>query len=632
MQIYQFLLKKGLERRKAQEEFFQIVLSAIEEGDNTVKIVQAPTGTGKTYGYLIPLMETRQKAIVSTGTKLLQEQLRKDIETLRSYYSYLYGKELSYLVLKGKSNYLCLDRYYDTPVEKLPAELQMAVEGTWDGDFEFVNVEPELKEKLRVEEDYCTPQYRNMCRYRQECYYWGRLKRLEKSADILVVNHALLSLKDFEDPQERVLVIDEAHELDKYITSSLTAGISLYFVRVEVMGKVLEFLKEANLEAEEFFRRNFEGLFSNGQEELPVNSLRPYAEDFERSILSPLLSYYESIRETLLSELRDFLEGNLFVSTKFKEYVLKNGLVDWHRYSELKASYEEPSPEEERWIKKIKSYELLKKKLQKLKEFHRHMKEEQQGFGYLVGRKFSKRMGTFNYWIHLFPVFPAGHVDFKDYKAVIITSATVDQEDIRQTLGLEGEYYSLEHTFPYHRVNFLVYRANPQEKDSWKECLKHAYAYLRSLYPKVLVLLTNKEHMELFEKEEGVAFQGEDNLSVLVKALSEGKLKALIGLDSLWFGVDIKGEKGILMSKLPFENPEEPITFHRIRFLRSLGLDPFEYQKRKALIKFRQGVGRLMRSKEDAGTIILCDRRIYKFREFLRALEELGIRVVSKTL
>jgi len=81
------------------------------------------------------------------------------------------------------------------------------------------------------------------------------------------------------------------------------------------------------------------------------------------------------------------------------------------------------------------------------------------------------------------------------------------------------------------------------------------------------------------------------------------------------------------MAKLPFESPEEPITFHRIRFLKSVGLDPFEYQKRKALIKFRQGIGRLMRSKEDSGTIVLCDKRIYKFREFLEAVEELGIRV-----
>ncbi|MCX8163840.1 MAG: ATP-dependent DNA helicase [Aquificaceae bacterium] len=618
-----------MEKRKVQEEFFSLVLSAIEEGNNTIKIIQAPTGTGKTYGYLIPLMERGQKAIISTGTKLLQEQLRRDIETLRSYHTYLYGRDVSYLVLKGKSNYLCLDRYKDFPAESLPAELQMAVEGSWDGDFEFVSLDVELREKLCVDEDYCTPHYRNLCKHRQDCYYWGRLKRLEKSADILVVNHALLSLKDFENPEERVLVIDEAHELDKYVTSSLTYGVSLYTLRVEVMGRVLEFMRDARLEVEDFFVRNFENMFKDAEEELPIESLKPYSEDFEKTLLLPILGYHKRIREDLIARLTDFLTGRMFVSLKFKEYLLKSGILDWERYLELRANYEEPSEEEEAWIKRLKSYELLHKKVQRVRDFHKFMKEEPEGFGYLVGRKFSKKLGTFNYWLHVFPIFPAGHVDFSQYRAVIITSATVDPEDVRQTFGIKGEYHSLEHTFPYNRVSFLVYRADPRRREDWEKCLKNAYKYLRSLHQKLLVLLTNKEHKKLFDKEEDVAFQGEESLSTLVRALEEGKLKALVGLDSLWFGVDIKGEKGILMAKLPFESPEEPITFHRIRFLKSLGLDPFEYQKRKALIKFRQGVGRLMRSKEDKGTIILCDFRVFKFREFLRALEDLGVNIKS---
>jgi ATP-dependent DNA helicase DinG len=142
-----------------------------------------------------------------------------------------------------------------------------------------------------------------------------------------------------------------------------------------------------------------------------------------------------------------------------------------------------------------------------------------------------------------------------------------------------------------------------------------------------LVLLTNKEQIELFKGEEGLAVQGEDRLSFLVEALRRGDIKALVGLDSLWFGVDVKGRKGLLMAKLPFDSPEDPLTYHRIRYLREIGEDPFEYQKRKALIKFRQGIGRLMRSKEDEGTIILCDRRIFKFKEFKRVVEELGMRI-----
>ncbi|RMH05899.1 MAG: ATP-dependent DNA helicase [Aquificota bacterium] len=628
MQIYEFLLKKGLERRHVQEKFFSIVLSAIEEGEGAVKIIEAPTGTGKTYGYLIPLIETSQKAIISTGTKLLQEQLRKDIETLRSYFHLLTGKEVKYLVIKGKGNYLCLDRYYELQPSERPANLELAVESqTWDGDFEFVEISQELREKLAIDEDHCTPHYRNLCPYKDRCYYYKRLKELERDADLLVVNHALLTLRDFEGIQERVLVIDEAHELDKYLVKSLSASLSLYTLRQEIMAKVREFLPSANADFEGFFVKNFEKLFKDGKEEFPLDSLAPYAKDFDEMVLLPLLSYYKTIRENLISQLYEFVSEKLFVSLSFKEYLLKSGLLNWEAYIELKGSYEEPSEEEQRWIKRIKNYELLSRKLAKVKDFARLMKEENAEYGFTVGRRWSKRLNTYNYYLSFFPLFSAGLIDFSGYKAVIVTSATVDPKDLLQTTGLQGEYYKLEHTFPYHKVNFLVYDADPRKREEWEDCLKRAYKYLRSLYDKVLILLTNKEHIKLFEREEGLAFQGEGALSSLVSQMREGSIKALAGLDSLWFGVDIKGHKGLLMAKLPFESPEDPLTYHRIRFLRDMGLDPFEYQKRKALIKFRQGVGRLMRSKEDAGTIILCDKRIFRFKEFLRAVQELGIKV-----
>lgn len=620
--MYEFIVGRGLERRKAQEEFFQIVLDAFDKGGT--KIVQAPTGTGKTYAYLIPIIEKDQKAIISTGTKMLQEQLRKDIEALKGYAKYLLNKDVSYLILKGKSNYLCLDRYYSNQ----KVDLESYINSQWDGDYEFVSLPAEVWLEICVDDDYCDSHYRGMCKYRKECYYWGRLKEMEKRAQILVVNHALLSLKEFENPKERVLVIDEAHELDKYITSSLTTSLSLYALRMEVLGRIRSFLPEANVDVEGFFIENFERLFKEKEEEIPIESLKPYKESFERDILSPIESLYKRVREKVLEDLEDFLEGRLFVSLKFKDYLLKLGIVGWERYLALNSNYEDPSEEEEALIKRIKTFELLSKYITKLRNFSLLMGEDSTNFGYLVGRRWSKKLRTFNYWIGLFPVFPKDYVDFSDYKAVIITSATADPEDLRLTLGIEGEYYELSHPFPYHRVNFLVYDVDPREEE-WAMYLKHAYKYLRSLYHKVLILLTNKEQRVIFEREEGLAFQGEEGLSKLVQDLREGKIKALAGFDSLWLGVDVPGEKGLLMAKLPFESPEEPITFHRIRFLKEQGVNPFEYQKRKALIKFRQGIGRLMRTKDDGGTIILCDRRIYKFKEFLHVLDKLGIKAIK---
>ncbi|WP_448588141.1 ATP-dependent DNA helicase [Thermocrinis sp.] len=623
-QLYNFLLSKGLEKRKAQEAFFGIVSHTIEEGG--VSIIQAPTGTGKTYGYLIPIIEKNQKAIISTGTKLLQEQLRKDIETLKTYHAYLTGEEVNYLVVKGKSNYLCLDRFYQLASEKRPSELEDLVDSQWDGDVEFAQIDPELWKELCVEDDYCTPHYKGICKYREDCYYWGRLKRKERKAQVLIINHALLALKEFEDPEERLLVIDEAHELDKYLTSSLTEGISTYTLRVEIMGRVLQFLSSADVDVEGFFDRHFSGMFKE-EEQIPLKDLSPYIKDFEENILRPLNTYQKRIRESLISEVQKHLTSSMWVSLRLREYLQRSNLLDWEEYFQLSVSFEEPTEEEEKLIKRLKTYELLEKKLQRIRDFYKVMKSKPEDVGFSISRKWSRKLGTYNYRLEMFPIFPAGHFDLNGYKGVVITSATIDPEDLQHTLGIVGEFFDLPHTFPYERVEFIVYNASPKEKEEWEECLRLAYKRLRTLYDKVLVLLTNKEQLRLFKDEDGTALQGEERLSILLSALRNGEIKALVGLDSLWFGIDVKGEKGILMAKLPFDNPEEPITYHRIRYLQEIGEEPFEYQKRKALIKFRQGLGRMMRSAEDRGTVILCDRRIFKFREFKRAVEELGIRL-----
>ena len=227
----------------------------------------------------------------------------------------------------------------------------------------------------------------------------------------------------------------------------------------------------------------------------------------------------------------------------------------------------------------------------------------------------------------MFPVFPRDSIDPEEFSGVILTSATVDPQDIEFTTGIKGEFHKLSWNFDYRRVNFIIKPTNPKRED-WERELKSAFKEIRSMHDRVLVLLTNRSHLKLFNRSERIAKQGEDSLAELIEKLREGRIKVLVGLDSLWTGIDVKGEKGVLMSKLPFESPEDPVSFHRIRFLRSVGEDPFIYQRRKAFLKFRQGVGRLMRQKEDSGTIMICDNRIWRYREFTDFLKELGVRIL----
>ena len=623
MGIYDFLVNKGFERRKSQEIMMDLVRKVIDEGG--IKLIEAPTGTGKTFGYLIPIMESKIKAIISTGTKVLQDQLRRDIEFLSAQFHVIYGEDINYAVVKGKANYLCIDRYESSG--KI-SEIERLLEEGWDGDLSRVVLDNVDAEKINIDEDYCTSAYRRVCPYYDMCLYWMKLKDMERRADIIVINHALLGLKEFEDSKDRILVIDEAHELDKYLTLSSGLSVSLYFL-YQIKGYLEDLGESVSFNPEYFFRRFFEGILSEEKEEAPLENFLPYVRDFEKDITKPVLDTWKRVRENLVTELEEFLKSRLMISFKFKTYLENVGIVDKEILSSVKAGYEEETEEEKVFIKKVKSYEFVLKKIMKLERFTEIMRDAPEDLGYKVSRSWSRKLGTFNYKMEIFPIFPRGIIHPEDYRGIVMTSATVDPYDIELTTGIVGEYHSLPYNFDYSKVTFIVKDANPKE-EGWEECLKEAYLYLKTLHRKILVLLTNKRHLNLFEGKD-VGRQGEAPLMVLMEDFLKDRVDVLVGLDSLWTGVDLKGEKGILMAKLPFDSPDDPVTFHRLRFLRNTGTDPFIYQRKRAFMKFRQGFGRLMRQATDFGTVIMCDRRIWRYREFIDFLRSLGVRIVYRS-
>jgi ATP-dependent DNA helicase DinG len=659
--LYDYLCEKeNYESRDSQKKFIRIVGETIDKGG--IKIIQAPTGTGKTYGYLIPIIESQQKAIISTGTKLLQEQLRNDVDNLKSFYYKLTGNNVSYLVMKGKNNYLCLDRFnnYQGKPAKIGEEL------LWDGDKEFLQkTDSEIWNKICVDEDYCTDYYRSICKYKDECLYWAKLKSRESQANILIVNHALLTLSDFEiEKGKSILVIDEAHELDKYITSALTKTISTFMLK-GILDYIKQFLPSANLDVEkdvEKFFNNFNEDFSKlgvGEEEVPLvlkdnnQSIKadfPFIErekssflnEFKEQILDPLeKKYMDNVRKNVVDEITNHIKGKRgWIGPNLKSYLEKLSLIRLEELSGTAISNQD-SQDDEELIKKLKIYEFLKNKFIKVEHFYETLKGNQGNYGLSISREYNENLQTYNYIISLFPIFPksqfvdpnAYKFNLKDYKGVIITSATADPEDLKSTLDIEGDFTNLPHNFSYKNVKFCICNVNPRkEKEKWSECLKQSFKWLVSKYDKVLVLLTNKEDFKLFQNEpETALLRKDEQVSKCVEDLKKGRIKALVGLDRLWFGVDVPGEKGILIAKIPFEYPGDPLNFYRERYL---GKEKFwEYYKRKALIKFKQGIGRMMRTRNDGGTIILCDNRIFNHEEFMKFIEELkgrGLVVVKE--
>ena len=627
MELYEFLLSKGFQRRKSQEEFFKLVTDTINEGG--VKLIEAPTGTGKTFGYLIPIITHGEKAIISTGTKILQDQLRRDIELLSGYLQLLTGRDVNYVILKGKGNYLCLDRYHKENLsEEEKGNLPELLDTEWEGDLNHALVED--ISKLNVDDDYCTQAYRKNCPYYSQCFYWKRLKDRERKADILIINHSLLALKEFDDTEEKILIIDEAHELDRYLTLASTGGVSLYSVREFISSLSELYGKTIKVKPEKFFLDNFEEFFKEkNRTEVVLDSLSPYAEEFKVSILEPLQDIFKATLEGFKQELKEFLEERLMVSFQLKDYLEETALVPYELLDNKKASYDEADREERRIIDRAKKFEFLQRRLARFNQFLRAVKEGSQELGYMVSRSWSRKLQAFNYRIEAFPIFPRGIINPQRYKGVILTSATIDPQDIKFTTGIEGDFYRLPYNFDYSKVSFVIEPTNPKKED-WEDRLKGAYKRLRSLHKKVLVLMTNKEHINLIENSDEVLKQGNSGLKELVERFQEDSYRVLVGVDSLWTGIDIPGEKGLLISKLPFEHPNDPVTYHRLRYLRSVGEDPFEYQRRKAFIKFRQGLGRLVRRDGDFGTVVFCDNRIWRYREFVDFIKNLGIKISYK--
>lgn len=646
MQLYNTLLQLGYERRKSQEEMFNIINKHLEDNKHFTIMIEAPTGTGKSFGYLLPIIDKGQKAIISTKTKILQEQLRKDLDYLSEINMKFFGKPIKYLILKGKSNYLCLDRFYDaanTLKQKtiigtyvdFTKEIEDLINlKSWDGDVEFTTLNQETWSNINVDDDYCDTHYRKSCRYASECFYYSKLKKKEITADILVVNHSLLLLKEFQDTEEKILIIDEAHELDEALVSSATIGFSTISIlrNISSLNNMLtgeSILENLDKDVLNIFKKLFEAYFENSKaNSIPLDE-PSFVEEILSKIYRPMEEALKTIKNNISNELKNRLEYKTSLNNTIKTLLEYTGIFDKDYINSFGTNYEEPDRLEKEIKMTLIKFKLLQNRISKFYTSLMYMKDKDNKdiLGFAVSREQSKQLKDFNYRIEAFPIFPKNVIDLESYKGAILTSATLDEELIELTTGITGDYYKLDTLFDYRHVNFIINNISPKNKELWKQSVQDSFKYLRSLHEKILVLLTSYEQMECIPKEEDIIFQNHIPLRLAVEFIKSGDKNVLVGVDSIWTGLDIKGEKGLLMAKLPFESPSQPLHYHRMKFFEKYHQDGFYYARKKAFIQFKQGFGRLMRSKEDNGTVIICDSRIWKYKEFIDFIKNLNVNI-----
>lgn len=584
------------ELRPSQAEMMAACADIIE--NSGVLMAEAGTGTGKTFAYLIPLVLSGKKTIISTRTINLQEQLvSKDLAFLSTLI------EFDYAIAKGRSNYLCLRRLDAFRADNDEEEYEIRNLVKWassadSGDMErYVFKRSVIWDRVCSDADACKGM---KCAKFKQCFYFRARQRWDK-ADIVVANHALTVINSMlmNDskilPHAEVLVIDEGHAIDNVISDQ--AGIN-------ISNRGFDYILNKLLRTDS--KGAYKGILSKSPHlYLAVESLRT-----EMGLFWVMVKNEFRDRQTIRGA---FKLGNLMINHSASI----NKLVSDIRQSATGLFQEDEELE-------------LKAAILKLSAFADSMEVFPEGReGNVRWSEMEERRTAFR----MSPVYPREFVRdniVSEYESVILTSATLsvagDFGLTVKTLGLEdSQKITVASPFDLRNQTEIKIKKGIDFKNDDGSIERLAEVIIAEASRKdggVLVLFTSRDVMNktwghsveaLSDMGLTPMLQGEMPNRMMLDIMREGRESVIFGLDSFWEGVDVQGDslKCLIITKLPFEVPTEPITMARTEDIERNGGNPFyEYSLPRAIIKFRQGFGRLIRSGEDSGRVIICDERI----------------------
>jgi ATP-dependent DNA helicase DinG len=586
----------GFAPREAQIAMAKAVEKALNGGDSLV--VEAGTGIGKTLAYLVPALLSGERVIISTGTKTLQDQLFfRDLPMVRE----TLGVSVKPALLKGRANYLCLHRMMISRTEgRLPsreavAELEAVSDWsarTTDGDLSISGVLAEDSVLLPLVTSTTENCLGAECPQFEDCYV-ARARREAQDADIVVVNHHLLfadmAIKQsgFGEvlPGASAFIIDEAHQAPE--TASRFFSISLTARQVTDLCR--DFLAESSgvAGALSVLRDGVADCLQKLQEiQLAVSERMP-----DRG------SWNELVRDDQTRLALQALDDAIIALAVSAEKLAGStrgldGCID--RLKELQSRldrFDAPQPGEEvRWFEKR-------------------------------GRGFA---------LHITPLEVSGV--FNDFRAVadaawIFTSATLsvtgDFSHFTAQMGLDdAATLQLDSPFDYPN-NALLWLPEqipePREPDFVPALLEQVIPLLEASKGRAFLLFTSHRSLRLAAEilAERVRFplfvQGEQPRSLLLDQFRQSGEGVLLGSSSFWEGVDVIGEalSLVVIDKLPFAAPDDPVMEARSGSLRRAGGNPFtQLYLPQAVISLKQGAGRLIRDVTDRGALVVCDPRI----------------------
>jgi ATP-dependent DNA helicase DinG len=632
------------EFRKSQLDMALAVYESLENKSHI--FIEAPTGIGKSFAYLVPAIyyakENKKKAIISTHTINLQEQLiGKDIPFLKENLNIDFNASL----IKGKNNYVCPKRLtvaienanslFENDEQKLLDKLYSWSKNTKDGTLSDINFQviPNVWSSVCAERGICTNKtcggYEDT-----ECFYQKAKYRIATS-DVVIVNHHLFftlfnGVKNVSEEgylyKNDFLIFDEAHTLETVASEHIVPALSREMLKYHLLrlyndkkkkGFLLSFpslhilpVVQNLLEINQYFFQSVKReLFHYRNQDEKKLALRVTEKYLVKNILK------EEI-ENLLKSLRGLRQycGNDLQENELQDYILRFG-----------------------------EFNLM------LEDFLQ-LRNEDKNYVYWVELASNKEDANISLCCSPVDIsdFFRNNI-FRENNSCILTSATLtvgnNFEYFKNRLGAEvADELQLPTQFDFYRqVKLYIPKdiPEPPKENSpiynikLKEWINY---FIKMTEGKALVLFTNSfllkqignelrselenENIKVFMQGEGISRRN------LLSSFKENTNSVLLGLDSFWLGVDVPGEtlSNLIITRLPFFVPDHPLIKAKLEFIDLNGGNSFmDYSLPEAILKFRQGIGRLIRHKTDTGIIAVLDPRILTKsygKHFLNSIDE----------
>lgn len=675
----------GYEVRTQQMDMMEQVARTMNRGGQA--LIEAGTGTGKSLGYLLPAalhaIEHGDPVVVSTATIALQDQLiKKDVPALKRAAEAMAVidpdspltalKDLRVSVLKGRANYLCLRRWFLSqrePVEgstqaQMYAKVTAWLQSTETGDRAELRLSPDEQAhwpRLAEDEGSCIPA---QCLFhrRNQCFLF-RARAEAESAHIIIVNHSLL-LSDLLRggsviPTYRHLVIDEAHHLEGEATEQAGYSVS--------RGQAIDLVRRAIREEAPIGLTGAIGLTFKALAGVAGAGARSVAHELQPELQRGRDAAIEAEHaiERVFRTLSEFIERYDSVATGYERRVrltsTLRGNPDW---SQIEVEWDsaakpigvlldvlqkfglavEPFTDDElpARVEILTEIDLIIEQLEALRErlFYLLCQGGEEQISWL-----SRHQTTGETSVHAVPLHVADLLQdelYRKVESVVLTSATLTTDNtfnyMRDRLGLyDADEIAVPSPFDYSRSTLLAVASDVPEPNQQGHQKAVQHAVVQSVLAsggRAMVLFTSHNALQstyravkpLLERE-GILVLGQridGSPRQLVERLLSSPASVIFGTNSFWEGVDIAGEalSLLVITRLPFSVPSDPVFAARSELFD----EPFiDYAVPQAVLRFKQGFGRLIRSANDRGACVVLDRRVSSRRygeSFVNSLPE----------